>query len=51
MYVLNDAEIGYAVVEDQEQVDKMHEAKEQVATLAHASRRLRRDRELAIAMA
>ncbi len=35
VYVLNDAEIAYAIVEDQEQVDKMQEAKEQVATLAH----------------
>ena len=35
VYVLNDAEIAYAVVEDQEQVDKMLEAQPQVATLAH----------------
>src|SRR5450432_2551230 len=35
VYVLNDAEIGYAMVEDQEQVDKMLEAQPQVATLAH----------------
>jgi long-chain acyl-CoA synthetase len=35
VYVLNDAEIAYAVVEDQEQVDKMLEAMPQVATLAH----------------
>jgi long-chain acyl-CoA synthetase len=35
IYVLNDAEIAYAVVEDQEQVDKMLEAMPQVATLAH----------------
>ena len=34
-YVLNDAEIAYAIVEDQEQVDKMEEAKAHVATLAH----------------
>jgi long-chain acyl-CoA synthetase len=34
-YVLNDAEIAYAVVEDQEQVDKMLEAKPQVPSLAH----------------
>ena len=34
-YVLNDAEIAYAVVEDQEQVDKMLEAKPQVPTLEH----------------
>src|ERR1700741_4526522 len=32
-YVLNDAEIAYAVVEDQEQVDKMLEAKPRVPTL------------------
>src|SRR6266702_4729513 len=35
VYVLNDAEIAYAVVEDQEQVDKMLEAKPQVQTLEH----------------
>src|ERR1700751_2614066 len=35
VYVLNDAEIAYAVVEDQEQVDKMLEAKPQVPTLGH----------------
>jgi len=35
VYVLKDAEIAYAVVEDQEQVDKMLEAKPQVATLEH----------------
>src|SRR4051812_35052799 len=35
VYVLNDAAIAYAVVEDQEQVDKMLEAMPQVATLAH----------------
>jgi len=35
VYVLNDAGIEYAVVEDQEQVDKLLEAKPQVATLAH----------------
>ena len=35
VYVLNDAEIAYAVVEDQEQVDKVLEAKSQVPTLAH----------------
>ncbi|HVF65861.1 MAG TPA: AMP-binding protein [Casimicrobiaceae bacterium] len=35
VYVLNDAEIAYAIVEDQEQVDKMLEAKAQVPTLAH----------------
>ncbi len=34
-YVLNDAEIAYAIVEDQEQVDKMLEAKAHVPTLAH----------------
>ncbi len=34
-FVLNDAEIAYAVVEDQEQVDKMLEAMPQVPTLAH----------------
>ena len=35
VYVLNDAEIAYAIVEDQEQVDKMLEAKPDVASLAH----------------
>ena len=35
VFVLNDAEIVYAVVEDQEQVDKMLEALPQVPTLAH----------------
>jgi long-chain acyl-CoA synthetase len=35
VYVLNDAEIAYAIVEDQEQVDKMLEAKASVPTLAH----------------
>ena len=35
VYVLNDAEIAYAIVEDQEQVDKMLEATASVATLAH----------------
>ena len=35
VFVLNDAEIAYAVVEDQEQVDKMQEAMPQVPTLAH----------------
>jgi long-chain acyl-CoA synthetase len=35
VYVLNDAEIAYAVVEDQEQVDKILEAKSQVPTLRH----------------
>ena len=35
VYVLNDAEIAYAIVEDQEQVDKMLEAQPQVPTLAH----------------
>src|SRR5262245_3705723 len=35
VYVLNDAEIAYAIVEDQEQVDKMLEAKPQVPTLHH----------------
>jgi long-chain acyl-CoA synthetase len=34
-YVLNDAEIAYAVVEDQEQVDKMLESMPQVPTLKH----------------
>jgi long-chain acyl-CoA synthetase len=34
-YVLNDAEIDYALVEDQEQVDKLLEAKPQVPTLHH----------------
>jgi len=34
-YVLNDAEIAYAVVEDQEQVDKMLESMPQVPTLEH----------------
>jgi long-chain acyl-CoA synthetase len=35
IYVLNDAEIAYAIVEDQEQVDKVLEAEPQVPTLAH----------------
>jgi len=35
VYVLNDAAIRYAIVEDQEQVDKMLEARPQVPTLAH----------------
>jgi len=34
-YVLNDAEIIYAVAEDQEQVDKMLEARPSVPSLAH----------------
>jgi len=34
-YVLNDAEIVYAVAEDQEQVDKMLEARPGVPSLAH----------------
>jgi long-chain acyl-CoA synthetase len=34
-YVLNDAEVAYAIVEDQEQVDKLMEARPQVPTLAH----------------
>jgi long-chain acyl-CoA synthetase len=33
--VLNDAEIAYAMVEDQEQVDKMREAAPHVPTLRH----------------
>src|SRR5664279_1168125 len=33
VYVLTDAEIAYAVVEDQEQVDKMQESLPQVPTL------------------
>src|SRR5207245_1393938 len=35
VYVLNDAAIVYAIVEDQEQVDKLREAASQVPTLAH----------------
>jgi long-chain acyl-CoA synthetase len=35
VYVLNDAEIAYALVEDQEQVDKMLEAQPHVPTLQH----------------
>jgi len=35
VYVLNDAEIDYALVEDQEQVDKLLEAAPQVPTLSH----------------
>ena len=35
MYVLNDAAIAYAIVEDQEQVDKLLEAKPSVPSLAH----------------
>ena len=34
-YVLNDAEIVYALAEDQEQIDKLIEAQPQVPTLAH----------------
>ena len=34
-FVLNDAEIAYALVEDQEQVDKLLEIESQVPTLAH----------------
>ena len=34
-YVLNDAEVAYAIVEDQEQVDKLLEARAHVSTLAH----------------
>jgi long-chain acyl-CoA synthetase len=35
VFVLNDAEIAFAIVEDQEQVDKMHEVRPQVPTLRH----------------
>ncbi|MFO1311164.1 MAG: AMP-binding protein [Burkholderiales bacterium] len=35
VYVLNDAEIAYAIVEDQEQVDKMLESMSSVPTLSH----------------
>jgi long-chain acyl-CoA synthetase len=35
VFVLNDAEIDYALVEDQEQVDKLLEAAPQVPTLRH----------------
>jgi long-chain acyl-CoA synthetase len=35
VFVLNDAEIAYAIVEDQEQVDKVLEAMPSVGTLAH----------------
>jgi long-chain acyl-CoA synthetase len=35
VFVLQDAEIAYAIVEDQEQVDKMLEAQPQVPTLHH----------------
>ena len=35
VYVLNDARIAFALVEDQEQVDKVLEARPQVPTLAH----------------
>ncbi|HEX5314416.1 MAG TPA: AMP-binding protein [Gammaproteobacteria bacterium] len=35
IFVLNDAAIAYAIVEDQEQVDKMLEAKGEVPTLEH----------------
>ena len=41
VYVLNDAEIAFAIVEDQEQVDKMLEAKPHVPTLAHISTTIR----------
>jgi long-chain acyl-CoA synthetase len=34
-YVLNDAEIVYALAEDQEQIDKLLEARPKVPTLAH----------------
>ena len=34
-YVLNDAEIVYALAEDQEQIDKLNEAQPQVPTLKH----------------
>jgi long-chain acyl-CoA synthetase len=34
-YVLNDAEVAYAIAEDQEQVDKLFEARAQVQSLAH----------------
>ncbi len=34
-FVLNDAEVAYAIVEDQEQVDKLLEAKPQLPMLAH----------------
>ena len=37
VYVLNDAEIAYAIVEDQEQVDKVLEAKPQVPHAARMS--------------
>ncbi len=35
VYVLNDAEIAFAIVEDQEQVDKLLEARSTVSSLAH----------------
>ena len=35
VYVLNDAEIGYALAEDQEQVDKVLEATPRVPPLQH----------------
>ena len=35
VFVLNDAEIAYALVEDQEQVDKLLEAQPQVPSLTH----------------
>ncbi len=35
VYVLNDAAIAYAIVEDQEQVDKLLESRSSVPTLAH----------------
>jgi long-chain acyl-CoA synthetase len=35
VYVLNDAEIGYALAEDQEQVDKILETQSQVPSLRH----------------
>ena len=47
VYVLNDAEIAYAIVEDQEQVDKMLEAKPQRAhARAHLLRRPARPAQL-----
>ena len=47
VFVLNDAEIAYAIVEDQEQVDKVLEATPQVPTLdAHLLRRSARPAQL-----
>ncbi|MBB1630593.1 long-chain fatty acid--CoA ligase [Cupriavidus sp. UME77] len=40
IYVLNDAEIGFAIVEDQEQVDKLLEVEEQLAAQGRTVRHI-----------